>query len=312
MKWAYGVTTVSTRLGDLLPRTLGSLLRGGFPQPHLFIDGANSLEGYKQFGLPMTCHYPNVRTYGNWSLAMHELYYRNTDADRYVLFQDDLVVVQNLRQYLEKSDMPTDGYLNLYTVPENERLAQTNLRWFHSNQQGKGALALVFTRQLLLELLNSRVWLEKPMDPNRGHKNIDGCIVHIMSTRYYGKYKEYCHNPSLVQHVGEQSSMGNTWKHTPERFPGEEFDALSLIGPQAPYTGPIPEFGSSWASDSEVHRALEALEIPRIKVAEWVNRPCVQCMEKNRRINQLGWLAKKALDGNIDEVRARFTEILDT
>lgn len=313
MKWAVGVTTCYERLGDLLPRTLGSLLRGGFPQPHLFIDGAESLEGYKPFGLPMTSHWPNVRTYGNWALAMHELYYRNTDADRYVIFQDDIVTVQNLRQYLEKSDMPVDGYLNLYTVPENEKLSQ-NTGWFHSNQNGKGALALVFTRQLLLELLSNRVWLEKPMDKDRGHRNIDGCIVHVLSTRYFGKYKEYCHNPSLVQHIGEKSSMGNQWKVPPQRFPGEEFDATQLLSavPQ-PVSSPLPAvFSSSWASDKDVRLALEKLGIPEQRVTDWVNRPCVQCFEKQRRINQLGWLAKHALGGNMDEAKSRLMEILDT
>jgi hypothetical protein len=48
-------------------------------------------------------------------------------------------------------------------------------------------------------------------------------------------WKEYVHNPSLLQHTGDgQTTLGNhigndRWPGA-DSFPGEEFDALSLLG----------------------------------------------------------------------------------
>ncbi len=223
----YGVTTIPSRLGNYLPRTLGSLLRGGFPQPHLFVDDCEDDCPYRELGLKVTTRYPCIRTYANWDLGMRELFYRNPKADYYAIFQDDIVVCANLKDYLLQSDMPSDGYMNLYTVPDNQQLAKGN-GWFPSNQNGKGALALVFPRLILLTLFSDRMWNERMLH-ERGYRSIDGGIVHSLSTRYYGKNTEYCHNPSLVQHIGEESTMGNGFRATATSFPGESFDCLSLL-----------------------------------------------------------------------------------
>ena len=37
LRWVYGVTTVPERRADLLPRTLVSLDRAGFPSPRIFV-----------------------------------------------------------------------------------------------------------------------------------------------------------------------------------------------------------------------------------------------------------------------------------
>lgn len=327
--WAYGVTTVPQRLGDLLPRTLGSLLRGGFPQPRLFVDDCEDASPYRKFDLPITTRYPCIRTYGNWSLGMHELYYREPKADYYAIFQDDIVVCQNLREYLERAEMPSDGYLNLYTTFENENVAKgLNITkgWFPSNQQGRGALALVFPRKTMLTLISNRMWIERPLDDKRGHRSIDGGIVHSLSTRYYGEGTEYCHIPSLVQHLGEKSTMGNGFRRVSEVFPGEEFDALSLLvsatiteeaALEKPAimesSDPLPSMplGSVYALESVVNEALELAGIPRERVLKWLGRACRGCPEGQRRLNQLGWLSKKAMAGGLDEVKARFEEILD-
>lgn len=324
MNWAYGVTTVIDRLGELLPRTLGSLLRGGFPQPRLFVDGCEDPNLYHKFGLPVTTHYPTIRTYGNWSLALHELYYREPSADFYALFQDDIIVCSNLKEYLEKSNMPQDGYINLYTVPANQTLAPKNNGWFLSNQNGKGALGLVFCRAMVLELLSSRLWLERPMNKERGHRNIDGGIVHCLSTNYYGKYREYCHNPSMIQHIGVVSSMGNKLLPVSDSFPGEEFDALSLVQ-DAQVTknheveakkndcGKLRETGiqSKWATNEEIAKALNLIEIPIESVVNWICTPDISFGEKSVRNNKVAWLSKKILSGENDGIKDRFKELLN-
>jgi hypothetical protein len=239
LTWSYCVTTVPARLHTLLPRTLASLATGGFDEPRLVVDSCDDPAPYRATWprLPVTCRGPAnspVRTAGNWVLALYEIYLRNPSADRYAVFQDDLVTAPGLRAYLEKVPYPLDGrcYLNLYTFPANQELCpkdkQGNPRvgWYESNQLGRGAVALVFSQEAVEELLSSRYLARRPKDPNRGHKAVDGGIVEAM--KKVG-FKEMVHNPGLVQHTGVVSSMGNRPHQQCPSFPGEGFDLTTLL-----------------------------------------------------------------------------------
>lgn len=61
VRWAYGVTTVESRLNTTLPMTLDSLDRGGFPDPRLFVDDDKWFEN-------STSRNPKIGAYGNWML----------------------------------------------------------------------------------------------------------------------------------------------------------------------------------------------------------------------------------------------------
>jgi hypothetical protein len=225
LKWAYGLTTVPSRFDVLLPRTLASLALAGFPTPRLFVDGDFNREHFSIVDrYPHTVHHPALRTHGNWVLGMYELYIREPLADRYALFQDDFVTYRNLRQYLDASPYPGKGYLNLYLFPEE---VQPRTGWYESRQNGKGAVALVFDNESLRVLLTAKHLVDRPRSPARGHKCIDGGIVDSMKE---AGYKEYVHNPSLVQHTGMISSMENGPHPQANTFKGESFDATDLLG----------------------------------------------------------------------------------
>lgn len=223
MKWAYGVTTVPSRICELLPRTLESLREAGFDKPRLFVDGAKS--GFEHFGLETTYRHTNLRTHGNFVLSLYELYIRDPGAERYAMFQDDFVTYVGLKDYLERW-YPEKGYLNLYTFPCNQALSRGREGWYESDQLGKGAVALVFSNEAVEVLLTSAHMFGRPRDPIRGHKSVDGGIVD--SFRKAG-WKEYVHNPSLVQHTGLISSMGNGQHQLSPSFRGQEFDIRKMI-----------------------------------------------------------------------------------
>jgi hypothetical protein len=227
MKWACGVTTVASRRDDLLPRTLKSLAIAGFDQPRLFIDGAKDSESWTtEFGLETTTRWPAVKTCGNWMLGLAELYYRNPTADRFIMFQDDVVAVQGLREYLERSEMNDESYLNLYTHEKNDWLAnerKITKGWFTSNQLGKGALGLAFTLKVVITLLTSQHMAWRPTDPVKGQKSLDGGIVTSMTK---AGIEERCHQPSLLQHTGLISSMSTLVHPLAPNFPGEKFNAM--------------------------------------------------------------------------------------
>lgn len=235
MRWMYGITTVPSRRHNLFPRTLASLRAGGFDKPHLFIDGEPDGSSWgREFGLEVTARGTNVRTAGHWYLSMIELYVRNPHADRFAIFQDDFVTVKNLRQYLEQAPYPEKSYLNLYTFPRNEHYGRNRPQpesqpWFRTRQTGLGAVALVFSRLALQTLLSSPRVIERPMHPTKGHRSVDGGIVWAMKER---GWSEFCHLPSLVQHTGDESSMGNRKHPHAATFPGEEFNALTFLDSQ--------------------------------------------------------------------------------
>lgn len=230
--WAYGVTTVPQRRATLLTRTLESLKAAGFDRPRLFVDGEADPGSYSRFGLEVTTRYPTIRAFGNWFLSLLELYLRNPTADRFAVFQDDLVTYRNLRRYLDWCPYPGEldtqpkGYLNLYTFPHNQALSQGKKGWYFSDQMGKGAVALVFNREATRLLLASQYMVDRPQDPNRGWRAVDGGIVEAMKLV---NWKEYVHNPSLVQHTGAVSTFNKTQHAPAPSFRGEDFNAEELI-----------------------------------------------------------------------------------
>jgi len=221
--WAYGVTTCEERvLAGILQTTLESLEKAGFDAPRLFVDG---MDGYPPFNhrYNVTYRSPKLRTFGNWMLTLWELYVRDPHADLYAIFQDDCVAVRNLREYIDRVDLPENGYLNLYTFPQNEKDISG---FYESNQLGKGAVGIIIPREGIVPLLSSKHMADRPRDFKRGHRNVDGGIVTAFKK---AGWKEYVHNPSLLQHTGDESSMGNRKFEKARTFPGEDFDALSLL-----------------------------------------------------------------------------------
>lgn len=245
MKWAYGVTTVKQRFETYLPRTLRSLAAAGFDNPRLFIDGPDR----PNLALEMTNRLPFVGIYANWVLSLTELVLRATDADFYALFQDDVIACIGLREYIEQVYPPTPYYLNLFTSFENDEVLKKQLwskgwhqAWASKNgtvcpdgsisQSGRGAVALVFTRPGALAFLRHRIALDHSTDPVDGRCKVDGAVVESLCQ---SGFREWVHNPSLVQHIGGDLSTHTTVKWPlASTFPGETFDVRTLIHQDKP------------------------------------------------------------------------------
>lgn len=225
MIFAYGITTVPSRMQTTLPLTLASLSAAGFGDARLFIDGSAGGEIILEWGKCSVTHrHDHIGAMGNWILAAWELLIRNPTAERFVIFQDDIQAVPNLRAYLERCPYPKNGYLNLLTMevnmPAELGLPTETAGWYLSNQMGKGAQSLVFDGDALHTLLSHRQLADKPKHARNAHKNIDGCVSDLLKE---AGYQEWVHTPSLVQHVGRESVIGNTWKGSAPSFV-EDFD----------------------------------------------------------------------------------------
>ena len=320
MLWSYGITTVPSRIDSTFPRTLSSLSAAGFDKPTLFVDGTFQPNTYKEFGQHVSVRYPLLKTFGNWWLAAWELYIRVPNADRYAIFQDDIVCVKNLKKYLEKVPYPKDGYLNLYTFPQNQEIARANNYngFFQSNQRGLGAVATVYTRDALLTLFKSHHMIDRPMTAGRrAYSAVDGGIVTSMNK---AGWKEYCHNPSLVQHIGEQSSMGNRKHPQAPSFPGEEFDAMELLkGPLPanaqmsivkPKISPsIPTVTTNRELDGNVYTALAIMGLDPTPVEQWYVKQC-KCEDKPNKKQMIESWAVRILQGKIKQAKPLLKELM--
>lgn len=253
MEWSYGLTSCRARASDpVLPRTLVSLAAAGFDKPRIFWDDLSERDKDNPWWAreyAATYRTPKVTVVMNWWLAAVELYGRNPWADRYALFQDDFVTVRGLRGYLEKCPYPGKGYCNLYTFPSNHetRPVGQGVGWAESNplrmdntgnperfQSGRGAVALVFDNEAMRALLSHPHMVKKVADRDRGWRSVDGAIVTAMNL---SGFREFVHHPSLTQHTGDVSAMGNRPHPKAIGFPGENFDATNFLPTAPPFPG---------------------------------------------------------------------------
>lgn len=229
-RWSYSVTTVPSRV-NTLTTTLESLEAAGFDDPVIAVDGPDDgayswLQGY-------TYRYrgENIRPFAHWYLTLQEMYLRDPWCQYYAIFQDDFICVRNLRAYLTKCTYPEKGYWNLFTFMENDDMVQQvqtkgwipAARAAQGYQLGRGAVALVFSHEAVQVLLDSPHMKTRVYDSQKGFKSIDGAVVTAM---HHAGWTEYVHNPSLVQHIGEVSSMGNR-KHPLSKCFDPDFDPMS-------------------------------------------------------------------------------------
>lgn len=241
MNWSYGIISCKQRIHTLLVKTLKELNKAGFDNPRIFLDGVLPSEishFLKEDRYSITTRSPKVGAFGNWILALWELWIRHPKAERYALFEDDFVTYKNLRVYLETIPLNNNEYWNLYTFPVNQKLCPRGedkskelVGFYPSNQMGLGAVALVFPKQAVEEILsNKRHIVTKPRHSVNSDRRHDGSIVELLTQK---GFKELVHNPSLVQHQGMESTIQDKNKNWAAQlslsFRGVNFDALELL-----------------------------------------------------------------------------------
>lgn len=228
LKWAYGVTTMPSRQSGFLRQTLMSLAKSGFLNPRLFVDDDDYHHDYAG-RLEITFRSPTIRPMGNWWLALLELFIREPHADRYAIFQDDILCCANLREYLER-DFPPCGYLNLITWPWNllEMDSKAPRGWFRAPKRGKGGQGLVFDNQAVVTLLGAARLIRKVQETKNFYRSLDGAVRDSFEN---AGYTEWVHNPSLLYHLGAmgKSSMSDG-KPQPliDSWLGEDYDPLQI------------------------------------------------------------------------------------
>jgi hypothetical protein len=204
--WAVGVTT-APRDRPTLDECLASLARAGWSNPRLFVDADAPVPG-RAAALPRTTRHDRAGAWPNYLLALHELVLREPRADAFMLVQDDCAFHddESLRDYLERHVLwpePGPGVVSLYCASAYTR---PEAGW-HALEQpwGWGALAFVFPNAVARAiLLDAGVFEHRRTGRSHGLAHID-VVIGSWAARRGVPIWFPC--PSLVQHVGEVSSL---------------------------------------------------------------------------------------------------------
>lgn len=233
--WACGLTTCRERFKNLSTmHTAESLYQAGFGD-NLTIFKDDSQLTPSEFVNFVSRQSEPVGAFGNWLLGLWELFLRNPMADYFGMFQDDIRISKDVREYFEKTREhgQKKSYWNLFTMPatyrgpQNQELCPEGLQgWYPSNQMGRGALALIFDNNGVQNLLSSRNLVERANAATNRTRGIDQTVCETLKAV---GYVELVHNPSLVQHVSESSTIGSPQYPQASSFRGEKFSALSLL-----------------------------------------------------------------------------------
>ncbi len=203
-QWAVGVTTAPRRQ-PTLEACLESLLRAGWETPHLFVDSAVQIPE-RFLDLPGTFRDEKTGAWPNYYLALLELLMRQPYADAYMIAQDDVLFFdrENLRQYLEDLLWPgrSSGLVSLYCSKIDTR---PESGWHRREGWTAGAHAFVFPPELAKAFVMDpsvfgHRWAPDPVEARRVNDVIGNWALDHGLPVWFP-------TPSLVQHVGEASTL---------------------------------------------------------------------------------------------------------
>jgi hypothetical protein len=201
--WSVGVITAPRR-PPTLDACLDSLVRAGWHEPRLFIDGSTTI-ATRHAHLPLTLREPRIGAWPNFYLALAELLMRDPEADAYMLVEDDAVFFdrEDLRAYLEELLWPAEavGAVSLYC---SSVYTQAEPGWkVFSGPWVWGALAFVFPREAVRQLVGDPLIIAHRGGRDCGLADTDALIGRWSAAR---GLPIYFPTPSLVQHIGDRSA----------------------------------------------------------------------------------------------------------
>ncbi|WP_435018737.1 hypothetical protein TA3x_000722 [Tundrisphaera sp. TA3] len=202
-RWAVGVTT-APRAAPTLAEGLASLAAAGWDRPRLFVDGDVAIpEPFS--ALPRTVREPLVGAWPSYYLAVAELLMREPEADAYLLVQDDVLFAEGLdvRGYLERVLWPR-GCSGIASLFCSRAYSQPRPGWARFRGAWvRGAQAFAFSPESARAFV-ADLGVVEHRRRGSGLTHIDACIGEWAVRR---RMSIYFPTPSLVQHIGEVSTL---------------------------------------------------------------------------------------------------------
>lgn len=234
-KFAIGVTT-APRKEPTLRQSVKSIVKAGFT-PTVYAEPGTDLTGVD---VPIVRRDELHGCWGNWKQTLEDLLQSQPDAQAIGIFQDDIVMMKGVRDYLEHDLWPSDntGVVSLYSPAYRvyESADRSGLARI-TDKYLVGACAMIFPRQVaeqITKLRGFRNWRGAARgtqkDPAK-KKAIDTFIGHAIVGM--GKHIYY-YTPSMCSHIAKHSSVGhggNSGKRNSRLFPGEDINASTIYPP---------------------------------------------------------------------------------
>ncbi|MBA4030794.1 MAG: hypothetical protein C0478_07860 [Planctomyces sp.] len=208
--WAVGITT-APRESATLSATLESVARAGFTAAQLFAEPDTPIPdspNHHQLRVTVSRRGTTLGAFPNWYVSLTELVLSRPHAHGYLILQDDAELAASLVPYLEQifpqGPLP-QGIYSLYCPAHEERAGARGFTVIDPGWQAWGALAYLLSPLTARRLLTDRTLLDhRPHGPAEGLKNIDS-VVGWWCRRAGVPY--FVHQPSLVRHLGETSTL---------------------------------------------------------------------------------------------------------
>lgn len=202
-RWAVGVTS-SPRRESTLEWTLDSIVRAGWSEPHVFLDGTSRLPPRYRH-VPLSWREDGLGAWPAWYFALAELVLKYSQADAYLLLQDDVALAdrESLRDYLESALWPGEqpGIVSLFYSGSSPRAG-----WFDAAGQWHfSAQALLLSPGVARALLSDADIMRTVLAAAGGQHIPVPEMVHRWALRT-GVSVWYA-NPSLAQHIGNTSTI---------------------------------------------------------------------------------------------------------
>lgn len=202
-RWSVGITT-SPRRQPTLGECIESVRHSGWSSPRLFVDGRFDLPS-NGTSLPTTTRDIPVGAWPNYFLSLAELIMRDPAADAFLVLQDDALICRysGLREYLETVLWP-NGRAGIASLYCSGAYTQPKRGWYRYRGRWQwGGLAFLFSRPAAQRFLRDRYVIMHRWR-STGRVNIDGVIGRWAHRR---RIPLYFPTPSLVQHIGETSTV---------------------------------------------------------------------------------------------------------
>lgn len=214
MEWAVGITA-APRLVDYLLATLASLRAAGWDRVTVFAEPGTPLPPGQSAAVSPRC----LKPWQNCLRALRTLVDSLPAADAYVVFQDDVLVAQGCRMWLEGElwPDPLPGVLSLYVSEAQAEGRPQGWSRLDPDITPYGACAVVMPPG------SARLLLREP--PHREAGRMIDTWLGVFCERHGLPF--YQHVPSLVRHIGRESSLARGGKRpivrpwVPARHEGE-------------------------------------------------------------------------------------------
>ena len=204
--WMVGVIT-APRTHSTLKWSLNTIKGAGWDRGIIFNDSADCPINDPNW--PVVARHSKLGLFRNFILGLYELFLRDTKADAYLIIQDDMLCIENLRSYLEKT-LWFDSKPHIISpfAPYNvNHTAYPNIHgdWRSTDMYTAGPNSLVLsnetTRAILSDMDDVIGYHEEAVA--RGDSFEDLGIYHWANRH---GYKTYWPIHGLIDHIGLHST----------------------------------------------------------------------------------------------------------